>query len=78
MTHYMENVRDWMDEHGVLAQIKRGVHINNIEAEIQNLRRENEQLREEIAQLKKIAGEDGHGVLNKIQNMHGIVSPTNS
>ena len=52
MTHYIENARDWMESHGVLAQIKRSVHINNLHAEIEHLRRENEQLKKQVVHLE--------------------------
>lgn len=71
MTQYIDNARNWMDAHGVLAQIKREVHINNLEAELEVLKRENEQLRKQVAELNSESYVGCSRVVSKIRKMHG-------
>lgn len=58
MADVFDKVSHWMDAHGVLAQIKRSYHINNLEADIENLRRENSKLRSENEVLQQALKSD--------------------
>ena len=58
MADVLDKVTHWIDAHGVLAQIKRSYHINNLVADIENLRRENLKLRSENKILQQVLGSD--------------------
>ncbi len=53
MGQALAKMSSWMEDHGVLAQIKSSYRINNLEADLENLRRENSKLRSENEQLQQ-------------------------
>jgi len=58
MVQVLSKMSNWMEDHGVLAQIKRSYHINNLEADLEKLRRENSQLRCENEHLQQVMKSD--------------------